>query len=81
MSSWWPESAAPLTVVTVARHQVQEAAVHAWDAQSADGKPEPIPAAAAVDAVPVRVRPQPQPALVGRPVVEPVRQSRAGEPL
>jgi hypothetical protein len=35
----------------VARHQVQEAAVHAWDAQETIGKPEPIPATVAVDTI------------------------------
>ncbi|WP_306209293.1 maleylpyruvate isomerase family mycothiol-dependent enzyme [Actinoplanes sp. RD1] len=50
--TWWEASGAPMTAGAVARHQVQEAAVHAWDAQAAAGKPEPIPAAAAVDAVP-----------------------------
>ncbi|WP_433829550.1 maleylpyruvate isomerase family mycothiol-dependent enzyme [Actinoplanes sp. CA-015351] len=49
--AWWPESAAPHTVRAVARHQVQEAAVHAFDAQEALGKPEPLPAAIAVDGV------------------------------
>ncbi|WP_305786462.1 maleylpyruvate isomerase family mycothiol-dependent enzyme [Symbioplanes lichenis] len=50
--TWWEASGAPMTAGAVARHQVQEAAVHAWDAQSAAGEPEPIPAAAAVDAIP-----------------------------
>lgn len=49
--TWWGASAAPLTTGAVARHQVQEAAVHAWDAQDAVGKPEPIPAAVAVDTI------------------------------
>lgn len=35
----------------VIRHQVQEAAVHRWDAQNATGRPEPLEAAAATDAV------------------------------
>ncbi len=50
--TWWKDSGAPATVGAVARHQVQEAAVHAWDAQEAAGKPEPIPAAVAVDSIP-----------------------------
>ncbi|WP_229075321.1 maleylpyruvate isomerase family mycothiol-dependent enzyme [Actinoplanes sp. DH11] len=50
--AWWPESAAPRTVGAIARHQVQEAAVHAFDAQEAAGRPEPLPAAVAVDGVP-----------------------------
>ena len=50
--TWWGASGAPLTAGAVARHQVQEAAVHAWDAQEAAfGKPEPLPAAVAVDGV------------------------------
>lgn len=49
--TWWPTSGAPQTVGAVARHQVEEAAVHAYDAQETIGKPEPIPAAAAVDGV------------------------------
>jgi uncharacterized protein (TIGR03083 family) len=35
----------------VIRHQVQEAAVHRWDAENAIGRPTPIEAAAAVDSV------------------------------
>ncbi|MGA5300563.1 maleylpyruvate isomerase family mycothiol-dependent enzyme [Nucisporomicrobium flavum] len=50
--AWWGDSDAPMTVRAVARHQVQEAAVHAYDAQEAVGRAEPIPAAVAVDAVP-----------------------------
>jgi uncharacterized protein (TIGR03083 family) len=49
--TWWGESEAPMTSGAVARHQVQEAAVHAWDAQDSVGKPEPIPAAVAVDSI------------------------------
>ena len=49
--AWWAGSDAPLTAGAVARHQVQEAAVHAYDAQEAIGKPEPLPAAVAVDGV------------------------------
>ncbi|WP_328467340.1 maleylpyruvate isomerase family mycothiol-dependent enzyme [Actinoplanes sp. NBC_00393] len=49
--AWWGASGAPLTAGAVARHQVQEAAVHAFDAQEALGKPEPLPAAVAVDGV------------------------------
>jgi uncharacterized protein (TIGR03083 family) len=46
--TWWGE---PRTAGAVARHQVQEAAVHAWDAQATAGKPEPLPSGAAVDGV------------------------------
>jgi uncharacterized protein (TIGR03083 family) len=49
--TWWPTSGAPQTAGAVARHQVEEAAVHAYDAQETIGKPEPVPAAAAVDGV------------------------------
>ncbi|AEV82775.1 hypothetical protein ACWT_1756 [Actinoplanes sp. SE50] len=49
--AWWPVEAAPHTVAAVARHQVQEAAVHAFDAMEALGKAEPLPAAIAVDGV------------------------------
>jgi uncharacterized protein (TIGR03083 family) len=49
--TWWGDSEAPLTAGAVARHQVQEAAVHAYDAQEANGKPEPIPAGVAVDSI------------------------------
>ncbi|MFI7543324.1 maleylpyruvate isomerase family mycothiol-dependent enzyme [Actinoplanes sp. NPDC049599] len=49
--TWWGASEAPMTSGAVARHQVQEAAVHAWDAQETVGKPEPIPAAVAVDTI------------------------------
>ena len=37
--TWWGE---PGTVGAVARHQVQEAAVHRWDAESAGGTPAPL---------------------------------------
>lgn len=49
--TWWGESAAPSTVGAVARHQMGEAAVHAFDAQEAVGRPEPVPAAVAGDGV------------------------------
>lgn len=49
--TWWAESGNPATAGAVARHQVQEAAVHARDAQEAAGAPEPLPAGLAVDAV------------------------------
>lgn len=50
--AWWAASGAPLTAGAVARHQVQEAAVHARDAQETIGKPEPLPAVVAVDGLP-----------------------------
>lgn len=49
--AWWGASGMPLTAGAVARHQVQEAAVHAWDAQQAAGAAQPLPTAMAVDAV------------------------------
>jgi uncharacterized protein (TIGR03083 family) len=49
--TWWPNSDGPQTAGAVARHQVEEAAVHAYDAQETIGKREPIPASAAVDGV------------------------------
>lgn len=47
--AWWAPEAAPRTAGAVARHQVQEAAVHAVDAQLAAGKPEPVPTAVAAE--------------------------------
>jgi uncharacterized protein (TIGR03083 family) len=50
--TWWQETAvAPNTAGAVARHQVQEAGVHAFDAQQADGRGEPLPRAVAADGV------------------------------
>ncbi|MDX6332259.1 MAG: hypothetical protein QOI83_4642 [Streptomycetaceae bacterium] len=49
--AWWSASGAPLTAGAVARHQVQEAAVHAFDAQQTSGRPEPLPTAVALDGV------------------------------
>lgn len=49
--TWWAGSGNPATAGAVARHQVQEAAVHAWDARDAVGAPRSLPAALAVDAV------------------------------
>ena len=45
---WWKEDR---TVGAIARHQVQEAAVHRWDAQRAIGRADPLPTMAAVDGV------------------------------
>ena len=47
--TWWGESDVPMTSGAVARHQVQEAAVHAFDAQLATGTPRPVPAVIAID--------------------------------
>jgi uncharacterized protein (TIGR03083 family) len=49
--TWWEASGAPMTSGAVARHQVQEAAVHAFDAQQAAGKAQPLPAVVAADGV------------------------------
>jgi uncharacterized protein (TIGR03083 family) len=49
--TWWQESDAPSTSGAVARHQVQEAALHAYDAQSACGTSEEVPSAIAIDCV------------------------------
>jgi uncharacterized protein (TIGR03083 family) len=49
--AWWGGSGAPLTVSAVARHQVQEAAVHARDAQETIGRAAPLPLVVAVDGV------------------------------
>jgi len=46
--TWWRDDR---TVGAIARHQVQEAAVHRWDAQSAVGQAEPIPVSIADDGV------------------------------
>lgn len=50
--TWWEEfDVAPNSSEAVARHQVQEAAVHAFDAQQAGGHPLPLPAPVAADGV------------------------------
>lgn len=49
--TWWEESDAPSTSGAVARHQVQEAALHAYDAQKATGTTEELPLAIAIDSV------------------------------
>jgi uncharacterized protein (TIGR03083 family) len=49
--TWWETSGAPMTAGAVARHQVQEAGVHALDAQHAAGRPERLPSALAADGV------------------------------
>jgi uncharacterized protein (TIGR03083 family) len=46
--AWWRDDH---TVGAIARHQVQEAAVHRWDAQSAGGTPEALPQPEADDGV------------------------------
>lgn len=49
--TWWPESGAPMNSGAVARHQVQEAGVHAFDAQEAAGRAQPLPAQVAADGI------------------------------
>ncbi|MEV8457107.1 maleylpyruvate isomerase family mycothiol-dependent enzyme [Streptomyces sp. NPDC052095] len=49
--TWWGVSQSPQTSGAVARHQVQEAAVHTYDAQLAAGGPRPLPVDAALDGV------------------------------
>jgi uncharacterized protein (TIGR03083 family) len=49
--TWWSASSAPETTGALARHQVQEAAVHARDAQEAGGHAEPLPALIGTDGV------------------------------
>lgn len=47
--TWWKEDR---TVGAIARHQVQEAAVHRWDTQlAASGSPDPLPTKLADDGV------------------------------
>ncbi|MFC4030950.1 maleylpyruvate isomerase family mycothiol-dependent enzyme [Streptomyces polygonati] len=49
--TWWAESGHPATAGAVARHQVQEAAVHTRDAQEAAGAAQPLPPQVALDAL------------------------------
>lgn len=50
--TWWEETAvAPNTAGAIARHQVQEAGVHAFDAQQANGHGEALPWAVGADGV------------------------------
>lgn len=49
--TWWADAGDAATAGAVARHQVQEVAVHVRDAQDAAGVPEPLPSGVAVDAV------------------------------
>ncbi|KUM69037.1 maleylpyruvate isomerase family mycothiol-dependent enzyme [Streptomyces sp. ISL-22] len=49
--TWWGTSQSPQTSGAVARHQLQEVAVHTYDAQIALGAPQPLPDAAALDGV------------------------------
>ncbi|MEU3500285.1 maleylpyruvate isomerase family mycothiol-dependent enzyme [Streptomyces hundungensis] len=49
--TWWPASQSPRTSGGVARHRVQETAVHTYDAQLAGGAPQPLPFELALDGV------------------------------
>ncbi len=47
-ATWWTS---PKTAEAIARHQAQEACVHAWDANLASGKDVPLPHAVALDGI------------------------------
>ncbi|MEV6195959.1 maleylpyruvate isomerase family mycothiol-dependent enzyme [Streptomyces sp. NPDC051920] len=49
--TWWAASQSPETCGAVARHQLQQMAVHTYDAQITVGAPEPLPAEVALDGV------------------------------
>ncbi|SNT63177.1 TIGR03083 family protein [Asanoa hainanensis] len=49
--TWWGDSQAPQTSGAVARHQIQELAVHTYDAQLTEGAAQPLPADVAVEGV------------------------------
>ncbi len=49
--TWWGRSQAPETSGAVARHQIQEIAVHTYDAQLTQGAAQPLPADVAVEGV------------------------------
>ncbi|GGJ28312.1 maleylpyruvate isomerase family mycothiol-dependent enzyme [Streptomyces brasiliensis] len=49
--TWWGPSESPQTSGAVARHQLQEIAVHTYDAQITLGTPRPLPDEAALDGV------------------------------
>lgn len=49
--TWWPASQSPQTSGGIARHRVQETAVHTYDAQLAGGVPQPLPVEVALDGV------------------------------
>ncbi|MDI2125513.1 maleylpyruvate isomerase family mycothiol-dependent enzyme [Yinghuangia seranimata] len=49
--TWWGASQSPRTCGAVARHQLQEIAVHTYDAQVTAGAPQPLPDEVAVDGV------------------------------
>ncbi|MFE1716107.1 maleylpyruvate isomerase family mycothiol-dependent enzyme, partial [Streptomyces sp. NPDC058728] len=47
--TWWGTSQSPQTSAAVARHQLQEIAVHGYDAQVTAGAPQPLPDEVALD--------------------------------
>ncbi|MFD9685759.1 maleylpyruvate isomerase family mycothiol-dependent enzyme [Kitasatospora sp. NPDC059146] len=49
--TWWPGSQTPQSAGGVARHRVQESAVHTYDAQLANGAAEMLPEEVALDGV------------------------------
>ncbi|MFF6981881.1 maleylpyruvate isomerase N-terminal domain-containing protein [Streptomyces sp. NPDC008343] len=49
--TWWGTSQSPQTCGAVARHQLQEVALHTYDAQLTVGAPLPLPDEAALDGV------------------------------
>jgi uncharacterized protein (TIGR03083 family) len=49
--TWWSALQTPRTSGGVARHRVQESAVHTYDAQLAASTPQPLPAEVALDGV------------------------------
>ncbi|GLY44594.1 hypothetical protein Amsp01_106170 [Amycolatopsis sp. NBRC 101858] len=49
--TWWGRSQAPQTSGAVARHQLQEIAVHTYDAQFTQGAAQPLPTNVAVEGV------------------------------
>ncbi|CAN7221612.1 maleylpyruvate isomerase N-terminal domain-containing protein [Terrabacter sp. LjRoot27] len=49
--TWWGDSQSPRTCGAVARHQLQEVAVHTYDAQLTAGAPQPLPDEVALDGV------------------------------
>jgi uncharacterized protein (TIGR03083 family) len=49
--TWWGTSQSPQTSGAVARHQLQEIAVHTYDAQITVGTPQPLPEEVALDGV------------------------------
>ncbi|MGZ3145954.1 maleylpyruvate isomerase family mycothiol-dependent enzyme [Lentzea chajnantorensis] len=48
---WWTGSQSPATCGAVARHQLQQLAVHTYDAQLTIGAPQPLPSDVALDGV------------------------------